>query len=334
MKPTIYDVAKKAGVSISTVSKVINNSGHVRKETREKVLHAIEQLNYQTNRIAAALAGKGTNTIGVLVPKISTPFFAELIQALEKYAREIHYTLIVSSFGQSKEQESEQLNILLRKQVDGIIIAAEPHEWDLFKRLHAQNFPLLLLTIDYPWIFEDIIATDDIRGGYLAGSYLIKMGHTRLAIILEKDLLSGRNRLEGFQQAIKNANLEIAPEFIVSTRSGLDEIRAASRKLLTMAIKPTAVFTTTDFIASIFINEARKFNIAVPQDISVIGYDNTINAQLINPNLTIVSQPIDELAEQAITKIYESITQPKRQSSRMLLTPKLIERDSVCRMKN
>ena len=334
MKPTIYDVANKAGVSISTVSKVLNNTGHVRKETREKVWHAIEQLNYQTNRIAAALAGKGTNTIGVLVPNIPTPFFAELIQTLEKCAREINYTLIICSSGQNQEQEKLQLELLLMKQVDGIIIAAEPHDWKLFQRLHDQNFPLILLTVDYPWIFEDIIATDDIRGGYLAGSYLIKMGHTRLAIILEKDLLSGRNRLEGFEQAIENANLELAPEYIVSTLPVLDEIRTASRKLLTMEQKPTAVFTTTDFIASIFISEALKLNISVPDDISVIGYDNTINAQLIYPNLTIVSQPFDELAEQAITKIYESITQPKQQSIRMLLTPKLIERDSVRRIKN
>ncbi|MEC5186873.1 MULTISPECIES: LacI family DNA-binding transcriptional regulator [Geobacillus] len=329
MRPTIYDVAERAGVSIATVSKVLNNTGNISDRTKKKVIKVMQELGYHPNSLAAALTGKKTFTIGVLVPDIANPFFAEVSRALENYARETGYAIILCSTDYQLEREQYYLDLLMKKQVDGIIIATEPKDLNAFQTLQSRDIPFLMFSIDHLALSSHVVTTDDIRGGYLAGRYLLDKGHRRLAIIAELNRPSGRLRLEGFRRALSDHGIELDQRFIIDSISKIEDAKIASQKILHLSERPTAVFATTDLIAVVFMNEARKTNVSVPEDISVIGFDNTIHAEIADPGLTTIAQPIDELARYAIYKLLESIENPQIPSHRIMLTPSLIERESV-----
>ncbi|MBB3906502.1 LacI family DNA-binding transcriptional regulator [Anoxybacillus rupiensis] len=334
MKPTIYDVAKKAGVSIATVSKVVNNTGNISDRTRKKVMKVMQELEYQPSSLAAALTGKRTFTIGVLVPDIANPFFAEVARALENYARETGYAMILCSTDYQRKREQDYLELLMKKQVDGIIIATEPKDLSAFRKLQSRHIPFLMFSIDHLALPSHVVTTDDIRGGYLAGRYLLDKGHRRLAIIAELSRPSGRLRLEGFKQALSDQGIELESPFIIDAISKVEDAKLASQKLLHLPEKPTGVFATTDLIAVVFMNEARKLHVQVPGDISVIGFDNTIHAEIADPGLTTIAQPIDDLARYAVYKLLESIEKPEMPGHRIMLAPALVERQSVKDLKD
>lgn len=329
MKLTIYDVAEKAGVSIATVSKVLNNTGRISNKTRNRVMEIMQELEYQPSSVAAALTGKKTFTIGVLVPDISNPFFAEVARALENSARETGYAIILCSTDYQREREQDYLELLLKKQVDGIIIATEPKDWKVFKKLQSKSIPLLMFSIDHPSFASHVVTTDDVRGGYLAGRYLLDKGHTKIAVIGELNRASGVLRLQGFKHSLADEGIHLDENYVVHSKSKIEEAKAAARQILKLEVKPTAVFASTDLIAAIFINEARKAKVAIPHDISVIGFDNTIHAELADPGLTTIAQPIEELAHYAIQKLLLSIGNPDMPGHRIMLAPELIERHSV-----
>ncbi|REJ25191.1 MAG: LacI family transcriptional regulator [Caldibacillus debilis] len=329
MKPTIYDVAKKAGVSITTVSKVINNTGSISEKTRKKVLKVMEEMDYYPSGIAAALTVKKTYTIGALLPDISNPFFAEMAKSLENSAREHGYSIIFCSTDYLIEREKEYLDLLFKKQIDGLIIAIEPTDSDMIQKLQKKHLPHLLLSVDNPVLRTSIVSTDDRLGGYLAGNYLLEKGHREVSVIYEDNRSSSRYRLKGFMEAFENANLNVNKNLIIPSKSKMEEAREAARIILKREKKPTALFATTDLIATVFINEARKLNIAVPDGISVIGYDNTIYAELCEPGLTTIAQPVTDLATYAIRMLLETMEKPDLPKAKILLTPKLLERESV-----
>lgn len=329
MKPTIYDVAKKAGVSIATVSKVVNNTGRISDKTRNKVTEIMQALEYQPSSVAAALTGKKTFTIGVLVPDIANPFFAEVARALENNARETGYAIILCSTDYQPEREQEYLELLLKKQVDGIIIATEARDRKVFKKLQIRNVPLLMFSIDHPYLSSHVVTTDDVRGGYLAGRYLLDKGHQNIAVIVELNRASGRLRLEGFKQSLLDEEILLDENRIVNSKSKVEEAKEAARQILRLEDQPTAVFAATDLLAVIFLNEARVAGVSIPRDISVIGFDNTIYAEIADPGLTTIAQPIAELARCAIDQLLKSIEKPDIPGHRILLAPELIERNSV-----
>ncbi|MEJ9212726.1 LacI family DNA-binding transcriptional regulator [Bacillus smithii] len=329
MKPTIYDVAEKAGVSIATVSKVVNNTGRISEKTRKKVVKIMEELEYQPSSVAAALTGKQTYTIGVLVPDISNGFFAEVARALENSAREMGYAIILCSTDYQIEREHDYLELLLKKQVDGIIIATEPEDWKTYNILHRKLIPHLMFSIDNLGFSSHVVTTDDIRGGYMAGRYLLEKGHSDMAVIVELKRASGRLRLEGFKQALADEGISLKEERIISAMSKIDEAQAAARKILSLKNRPTAVFAATDLIAAIFTNEARKAKVRIPDDLSIIGFDNTIYAEIADPGLTTIAQPTEELAHFAIDQLLKLIKDPTIPQQRIMLSPTLIERSSV-----
>jgi len=329
MKPTIYDVAKEVNVSITTVSKVINNTGRISEKTKNKVLEVMQALDYQPSTLAVALTGKRTFTIGVLVPDIANPFFAEVARALENNAKESGYLLILCSTDYQQEREQDYLKILLKKQVDGIILATEPKDLKNFKKLQSQNIPLITFSFNHLALDSHVVTTDDVRGGYLAGRYLLDKGHHDIAVITEPQQLSGQLRLEGFKQALVDEGIHFDNGRVVNTKSVIGEAKKAAHQILDLEYKPTAVFATTDLIAAVFINEARKANLSVPQEISIIGFDNTIHAEIVDPGLTTIAQPIPDLAHYAIHQLMQSIENPGMSAHRILLAPTLVERESV-----
>ncbi|WP_160725048.1 LacI family DNA-binding transcriptional regulator [Bacillus sp. USDA818B3_A] len=329
MKPTIYDVAKEANVSIATVSKVLNNTGRISEKTKNKVLAIMKDLKYQPSSVATALTGKKTFTIGVLVPDIANPFFAEVARALENNAREMGYSIILCSTDYQLEREHDYLDLLIKKQVDGIIIATEPKDVKKLKNLNDQNVPCVLFSIDHLALDSHVVTTDDIRGGYLAGRYLCQKGHRSFAIISEPRRASSRLRVEGFTKALADEGVNPANVRVIEAKSKIDEAKWAASQIFHLENRPTAVFATTDLIAAVFINEARKAGVSVPDDISIIGFDNTIHAEISDPGLTTIAQPIAKLASYTIEQLLDSIENPGMPANRIMLAPTLIERESV-----
>ncbi|USK92437.1 LacI family DNA-binding transcriptional regulator [Rossellomorea marisflavi] len=334
MKTTIYDVAKEAGVSIATVSKVINNTGRISEKTRKKVTKIMGDLEYQPSSVAAALTGKRTFTIGVLVPDIANPFFAEIARALENNARKSGYTIILCSTDYQKEREQDYFDLLMKKQVDGMIIATEPKELQKFKNLESRGIPYIMFSFDHLELDSHVVTTDDVKGGYLAGRYLLDHGHRHAAVITELQRASGKLRLEGFKRAFGAAGIELDPDSVINSKSTFEDAKKAARKILKKENRPSAVFASTDLIAAIFINEARKAGVSIPGDMSIIGFDNTIYAEIADPGLTTIAQPIPELASYAIEQLMKSIKDPDSPAHRITLAPHLVERDSVKTLEN
>ncbi|WP_026574248.1 LacI family DNA-binding transcriptional regulator [Bacillus sp. UNC438CL73TsuS30] len=329
MKPTIYDVAGKAGVSIATVSKVVNNTGHISDKTKKKVMKIVEELEYQPSSLAAALTGKKTFTIGVLVPDISNPFFAEVARALENRAWERDYTIILCSTDYQKEREQDYMELLLKKQVDGIITATEPKDVNAFQKLRNRHIPLLMFSVGHLALSSHVVTTDDLRGGYLAGRYLLGYGHRKMAMITEMDRPSGRLRLEGFKEALSDQGIVLDDQYVINARSKIEDAKLAAQQILQMKEKPTAVFASTDLFAAVFLKEAREANVFIPHEISVVGFDNTVHAQIADPGITTIAHPIDELARYSISQLLESIENPEILGHRIMLAPTLVERESV-----
>src|SRR5699024_5518343 len=299
MKVTIYDVAEKADVSIATVSKVINNTGRISETTRKKVKHAMEELDYQPNMIASALMGKQTKTIGLLIPDIVNPFFAELARSIEDRGNELGYNIVICNTDYESEKEEKYLSLLIQKRVDGFILASGFEKLDKVKELMKKNIPIVIVARDLPMFSVNTVALDDFMGGYFAANHLIELGHTNIGIVA-RDLWSNRERLKGFNHSLKEHNLTLnkAFEFI----NEVDNIEAGRKMgkvyLSDKKHRPTAIFACNDLIAAGVIRVAKEHHLEVPKDLSIVGFDNTSIASIIESGLTTVAQPIKGMGKE------------------------------------
>jgi DNA-binding LacI/PurR family transcriptional regulator len=331
MKPTIYDVAREAGVSIATVSKVLNNNGRISDKTREKVQQIMEELNYQPSLVASALTSRRTGTIGLMIPDIANPFFAEAARGIEDYAQEQGSDLIVCSTDRSDEKAERYISLLLRKRVDGLIIASHIGEPDMIRRLLADRVPLVLFSADLRMIESHSVTVDDYKGGYQATEYLLSLGHRRLGIISD-NLPGSRLRAEGFQDALKAAGIPFDnPANITHTSATLENGRIAAAAMLSQAEeqRPTAIFACNDLLAIGVLKEARSAGLSIPRDLSVIGFDNTMLAEICHPALTSIAQPLREMTDQAMVLLNESIDNPDSPKRKIMLMPELVIRHST-----
>lgn len=331
MKPTIYDVAREAGVSIATVSKVLNKSGRISDKTREKVGQIMKELNYQPSLVASALTSRRTGTIGLMIPDIANPFFAETARAIEDYAQEQGSDLIVCSTDRSDEKAARYISLLLRKRVDGLIIASHTGNPDLIRRLVADQVPVVLFSADIRAMECNSVTVDDYKGGYQATEYLLSMGHRRLGIISD-NLPGSKLRVEGFLDALKAAGVAtMNPAHITHTSATLENGRKAATAMLGQPKehRPTAIFACNDLLAIGVMKEARSVGLSIPRDLSVVGFDNTMLSDICHPTLTSIAQPLREMTEQAMVLLNESIDNPDSLKRKIMLMPELVVRHST-----
>lgn len=331
MKPTIYDVAREAGVSIATVSKVLNKSGRISDKTREKVGRVMEELNYQPSLVASALTSRRTGTIGLVIPDIANPFFAETARGIEDYAQEQGSDLIVCSTDRDDEKAARYISLLLRKRVDGLIIASHTGKTDMIRRLLADHVPLVLFSADIRMMEGNSVTVDDYKGGYQATEYLLSLGHRRLGIISD-NLPGSKLRAEGFLDALKDAGVPFDnPANLTHTSATLENGRKAAAVMLGQAEeqRPTAIFACNDLLAIGVLKEARGAGLSIPRDLSVVGFDNTMLAEICHPSLTSIAQPLREMTEQAMILLNESIDNPDSPKRKIMLMPELVVRHST-----
>lgn len=302
------DVAKHAGVSVSTVSHVINETRHVSTDTRQRVLGAMDALNYQPNRLARSLRVKKTQTIGMIVPDSSNPFFSEIARHIEDYCFEQGYSVILCNSDGDLDKELFYANVLVEKQVDGILFVAVGLSEDNILKLNAQRIPIMLVDRQIPNLPLDSVLADNRRGGWLATQHLIEHGHKRIGCITGfSDLTPSSERVIGYHQALEEHNLGIDETLILQGDFHLQSGYDRANQLLDMNQPPTAIFCGNDLMAIGAMRAAGGRGLRIPDDIAIVGFDDIPIAQFTNPPLTSITQPLKKLGRLSSQLLIERI---------------------------
>jgi len=325
---TIADVARYAGVSVATVSHVMNRTRHVEPETAERVRAAIAALRYSPNSLARSLRRGETKTIGLLLPDNSNPFFASVARQIEDAGFVAGYTVILCNSDGSAEKEERYLSVLMAKQIDGLIFAGSSDHARVFSQLSAA-VPAVLLDREIHSVNVDTVLVDHDHGGYLAGRHLVGLGHKRIGVIGgPRDSSSSPARLRGFVRALGEAGVELPADAVVDSDYHFSGGRLAMERLLTQAPDITAVFACNDLMAMGAITALRSRGLRVPDDISMIGFDDIPYAVTTWPPLTTIAQPVEKIGTRAVSLLLERVAEPAAHSRREVLMPVLIERES------
>ncbi|MBN3524997.1 LacI family DNA-binding transcriptional regulator [Paenibacillus apiarius] len=324
MKSTIYDVAKAAGVSIATVSKVVNQTGNISVKTRERVLHIMKELQYQPSVVASALTGKKTSTFGLLISDLANPFFAEVARNLEDQAQAAGYSIVMCSTDNKDDKGLNYISLLQRKQIDGLIVACQFSQWSLLQDSVNANFPVVLFSKDIPSLSMHTVTVDDYRGGYQAIQHLISLGHSRIGVVTE-DSPSGDHRVRGAKQAMNDAGIAVNDDWIVKVKSSIEEGCEGAAHVLQRDTRPTALFTCNDLLAVGSMQSAQQSGLRVPEDLSIIGFDDTILSKIVVPRLTTISQPIQEMAKETVQLLLRQSDTPDMPKQKIVFQPQLVE---------
>ena len=329
-KPTIKHVAEKANVSVATVSRVLNGLDGYSEETKQKVTAVVEEMGYQRNAIAMNLKTKTTHTIGVLLPKVETTFYVEILNGIEDMAHKNNYSVFICNTGSSSHLIPYYLNVLSQRQVDGIITCSLSPKDMYDKDMVNTKIPCILVSTFSSRFAIPYIKVDDFQASYAATTYLIKNGHTKIAMLggEKEDPIAGLPRLNGYIQALKEHNLPINESLIkhggFSFQHGKDSMEA----LLSENKKFTAIFASCDDIAVGAMSIAHKRGILIPEELSIIGYDNTKVAEMSYPPLTTIAQPSYEMGQKSVEMLIKTITTGKKSES-IIMPYEIIERETV-----
>jgi DNA-binding LacI/PurR family transcriptional regulator len=335
LKPTIYDVAKKANVSIATVSKVINQTGSIGEKTRAKIFKVMEEMNYQPSVVASALTGKNTFTIGLLIPDLANPFFAEVSRSIEDRGHELGFSLVICSTDNDPEKEAQYISVLQKKRVDGIILATGIQNDGTLKELIKRNVSIALIARDMPSLTVNTVLVDDFMGGYLAAKHLVSFGHRKIAVIAEDlEVMSSSERVRGYRCSLEEAGIEVDDNLICISDFTVEGGKLLTGKLLDSLIPPTAIFACNDLLAIGAIQAARERGLLLPEDLSVVGFDNTVLAKIVDPPLTTVAQPVHDMGRQVVDLLVQEIRRHSKEKQRIVLQPELIVRRSTKEIHN
>ncbi|KRQ86720.1 Catabolite control protein A [Caloramator mitchellensis] len=333
MTATIKDVAKKAGVGLGTVSRVLNNHPSVSEETKKKVLEAIKELDYNPNAIARSLKIKSTNSIGVMIPDISSAFYSDIVRGIEDIANKYKYNIILLNTDLKREKEKEALITLKEKKVDGILFISNTINDKLKKDFRKINIPVVLIaTKDKNEEFHSV-TIDNEEAAYKATEYLIKLGHNKIAMLAGKndDPNAGIPRIEGYKRALTENKIAVREDYIFhgdyKFKSGFQNML----KIIKLKDKPSAIFAASDTMAVGAASCAMQHGFKIPDDFSLIGFDGIELAQYFYPPITTIKQPRYEMGAKGMEKLLKLI-QGEEIEKGEVLEFELVERSS-CKLK-
>ncbi|GGI45282.1 LacI family transcriptional regulator [Paenibacillus marchantiophytorum] len=331
MAPKIKDVAKKAGVSVTTVSRVLNGEKYVKDELKLKVKHAIDELGYAPSHIARSLVRKKTDLIGVIVPDLTSSFYSTILSSIEETASLNDYNLLVCNIIEDIDKELKYLNVFKQMRVDGIIIMHEKLSDEIRSLLNKLEVPVIFSSvkpIDQKFIS---LIIDDYQAAYDATNYLIELGHERIAFIGGdmRDITSGQNRYVGYRNALTNNHVKIIYDYIKFGDYKMQKGYDLMKEILACEPRPTAVFAVSDDMAVGAMNCVHDHQLKVPDDISIIGFDGSQLTELVRPRLTSMEQPIHEMGKLTVETLIQLIEdQEGSPEEDLILGHKLVVRDS------
>lgn len=331
MTPTIKDVAKLSGVSVSTVSRVMNAPETVRADKREKVEKAISELKYYPNALARGLIYKRTQTIGVLIPDVSNPYVSEVIRGMEDAAHKLGSNLILCNTDRNQERMINYLKVLKEKQVDGVIYTSEPFTKMFYQLFNEFNLPVVLASTQTEAYDIPSVKINDEKAGYDAAMYLISKGHSKIGMISgpKEDPIAGLTRYTGFKKAMSQLAEESQDDWIEFGSYRYDDGFEAMKRLYKKKPNLTAVFAASDEMALGAISYLHQIGVRVPEDVSVLGFDNTKISKMFIPKLTTIGQPMYDIGQRAMLMLEGIINAQVPTELRVYLDHTIIERDSV-----
>jgi LacI family transcriptional regulator len=334
MAVRLSDIAKKSGLSVSTVSRVINKKTkkyRISKEVEQLVLKAAKDLNYRPNQLARSLRLKKTQTIGLVAPDISNPFFAQIIKTIQTELHKLHYSLVVCDSDESLELEIEHANLLFSKGIDGLIVMPVGQQYDHFQFLLDNGVPVVTVDRGFDELKTSMVVIDNEDGAFAAVEHLIRSGHRRIAIIQGlPDTFTTNGRLKGYRDALKRYRVPVDESLIVGKDFRKENGYIETKFLLKSAQPPTALFTTGDLITLGAIEAINEERLRIPQDISLVAFDDLESASFFSCPITAISQPREALGEMAVKVLYDGIRNPGRSEPRkIVLKPSLVLRNSV-----
>jgi LacI family transcriptional regulator len=329
---TIKDIAQEAGVSYSTVSRVINNFEYVKPETRDRVMDAVTRLGYVANQQARSLVGGKSQVIGLLIHAFDSPYIGQIIQGIDEAVTEAEYDLLLYTTHRRKTRETTYVASLTRGLADGLLLVL-PRDIDAYiDMLGRQGFPFVLIDHDAEKQNVPGVSATNHQGAYDAVSYLIELGHRRIGFIAGTMLVgSAHARLTGYEAALAGNGIALDPSLIYHgdffQRSGLE----GGNTLLSLPNPPTAIFASNDVMAFGVYEAIRARGLRIPQDVSVVGFDDIPQATQMHPALTTVRQPLQEMGRIATQRLFSWIEHDLEQPLEFLYLPtELILRDSAC----
>jgi len=335
MAVTIKDVALRANVSITTVSHVLNKTRFVAATTQQSVIAAVEELNYLPNTVAQSLKGKHTKSIGMLVTTTLNPFYAEVVKAVEKYCYLEGYNLVLCNTDGDFKKTDSYLKMLAQKRIDGVIIMCTEYDGDSFTTISSQS-ALPMVVMDWGPIDPhlDRIQDNSFQGGYMATQYLLENNHTSIGYIGGPlDKLPALNRYSGFSKAMADAQLNINPEWVIESDFQSEGGKTAMAKILALDELPTAIFVANDMMALGAMCLAQQSGLKIPDQLSIIGYDNISFSAYFSPPLTTINQPKNRLARIAVNTLIERLREDRPLGRTHLIEPDLVVRDSVAKLR-
>jgi LacI family transcriptional regulator len=329
--PTIRDVAKLAGVAPITASRVISNSGYASDEVRQRVNQAAEQLGYVPNVLARSLRSKRTRTLALVLTDITNPFWTTVARGVEDAASEEGYHVIFCNTDESASKQESYLEALIQKQVDGILLVPARSKESPIKLLHQQNVQVVLLDRHLSNMEADVVRCDSSGGAYQLVQLLLKLGHRRIAILSgPSGVSSADDRVAGYQRALQEAGLKTEDQLIIYGDFSLESGYQMTHDLLAMTPRPTALFASNNFIAIGALKALHDAGLVVPEDMSVVGFDDLPAAIVVEPFLTVAFQPAYEMGQRATKRLLECLNGQVSDGVQEIVLPvSIIERKST-----
>lgn len=330
MPATIRDVARKANVGVGTVSRVLNESPSVREETRQRVLAVIEDLDYTPNPIARRLSTGQTLTIGVILPYLTMPSYIERLRGVQSKLADSKYDLVLFAIENPAQRDAYFENLSLKSKVDGVLLISLPPNDEQASRFAKSNIPTVLIDAYHPNLC--CVFPDDVQGGRLATRHLVELGHRKIAYL--SDYLntpfhpSMRFRYQGYREVLEAENIPINPKYQIEGNRGRMNARTMARELLSLDDPPTAIFASSDSQAIGAIEAAVEMGIRVPEDLSVVGYDNIRDAAYMD--LTTIDQHLVKSGVEGADMLLELLDDPhKNNQCKQTIAVDLVVRGST-----
>lgn len=307
---SIIDIAKKLGISKSTVSRALSGHPSVKEKTRIAVFELAEKLDYQRNALALSLANKKTLLVGILVPEIMNSFFPSIIKGAEEVFDTQKYKCIICHSNENYEREVENVKLLLSQQVDGIIAShtKETRNFDHFKLVQRRGIPLVMFNRVTDLVDTSKVVVDDYEAAFNAVEYLIKKGRKRIAHLAGPDsLINSKLRLQGYLDALKKHKIPTDNDLIISYDLSLEKVKIYVQHFLRLSPPPDAIFCMNDPTAIAAMRVIKQNKLRIPKDIAVVGFSNDLSSELVDPALTTVAQPTFDLGREAAKLVLREI---------------------------
>ena len=333
MAVTISDIAKKAGVSSATVSRVLNDSGYVKQSTREKIEAAIKEMNFTPSAIARSLSKNETNTIGVIVTDITNSYFGEVIKGISEVAEANNLNIILFNTDNYLEKEVRALNVLKEQRIKGIIMTpgfGEENNKEYIETINNLNIPIVLVSADLKFKELSGIFVDNVLGGFNATNLLISEGHTKIGIMT--GILSSEpaaERVVGYKKALKEANIEINDKYILDGQFSMEKAYELTKKLLDSKDKPTALITSSNRMTMGAIKALKENNKNIPEDLAIVAFDKVDLLDVLGIRITYIDECPMELGRNSMNLLCDIFNDSdKNFKRRVIIVPKLIIKGS------